>query len=63
MLGAGEVVGVAEVGILATVGSVSVQVVRRPHVAVLSTGEWADQLRELLEAFACPPVLQCAHCD
>lgn len=39
VLDAGEVVGVAEVGILATVGATHVQVYSRPHVAVLSTGE------------------------
>lgn len=39
VLEAGEVVGVAEVGILATVGAVQVTVHGRPHVAVLSTGE------------------------
>lgn len=38
MLAAGEVVGVAEVGILATTGAVQLQVHRRPRVAVLSTG-------------------------
>ena len=39
VLDAGEFVGVAEVGILATVGATHVQVYSRPHVAVLSTGE------------------------
>ena len=38
MLSAGERVGVAEVGILATVGAVELPVHRRPKVAVLSTG-------------------------
>lgn len=38
MLEAGERVGVAEVGILATVGAVQLPVHRRPKVAVLSTG-------------------------
>lgn len=39
VLEAGEVVGVAEIGILATVGAVEVSVFKRPHVAVLSTGD------------------------
>lgn len=39
MLAAGELVGVAEVGILATVGAAQLPVYRRPLVAVLSTGE------------------------
>ena len=39
VLEAGEVVGVAEIGILATVGAVTVKVYKRPHVAVLSTGD------------------------
>jgi hypothetical protein len=38
VLEAGERVGVAEVGILATVGAVQLPVHRRPKVAVLSTG-------------------------
>ena len=42
VLAKGEVVGVAEVGILATVGAATgLQVYGRPHVAVLSTGETA----------------------
>lgn len=40
---AGERVGVAEVGILATVGAVQLPVHRRPKVAVLSTGEAGAQ--------------------
>lgn len=47
VLEAGERVGVAEVGILATVGAVSLPVHRRPKVAVLSTGE-LSQLSLLL---------------
>jgi molybdopterin biosynthesis enzyme len=39
VLSAGERVGVAEVGILATVGAVQLPVYRQPLVAVLSTGE------------------------
>lgn len=39
MLQAGERVGVAEVGILATVGAASLPVHRRPRLAVLSTGD------------------------
>lgn len=35
----GERVGVAEVGLLATVGAVKLQVYQQPSVAVLSTGE------------------------
>ena len=42
VLAAGELVGIAEVGILATVGAVEVQVHSRPHVGVLSTGEGAE---------------------
>lgn len=38
MLDVGERVGVAEIGILATVGAVELPVHRRPKVAVLSTG-------------------------
>ena len=38
VLQAGERVGVAEVGILATVGATRVEVYRTPHVGVLSTG-------------------------
>ena len=38
MLQAGERVGVAEMGILATVGAVSLKVHATPRVAVLSTG-------------------------
>lgn len=38
VLQAGERVGVAEIGILATVGAVKLPVHRRPKVAVLSTG-------------------------
>jgi gephyrin len=36
---AGDLVEAAEVGILATVGATQVKVRRRPHVAVLSTGD------------------------
>jgi molybdopterin biosynthesis enzyme len=43
VLEAGERVGVAEVGILATVGAVQLPVHRRPKVAVLSTGEAGAQ--------------------
>ena len=39
VLEAGEMIGVAEIGILATVGSVKVNAFKRPHVAVLSTGD------------------------
>ncbi|WIA42709.1 hypothetical protein OEZ86_008658 [Tetradesmus obliquus] len=39
VLQAGERVGVAEVGILATVGAASLPVHRRPRLAVLSTGD------------------------
>lgn len=39
VLEAGERVGVAEIGILATVGAVELPVHRRPKVAVLSTGD------------------------
>ena len=39
MLAAGEGVGVAEVGILATVGAVQLPVYRQPLVAILSTGK------------------------
>ncbi|MEW5308598.1 MAG: hypothetical protein WDW38_000543 [Sanguina aurantia] len=39
VLAAGETVGTAEVGLLATVGAVSLSVYRRPRVAVLSTGD------------------------
>jgi gephyrin len=39
VLAAGERVGVAEVGILATVGATALPVRRRPVVAVLSTGD------------------------
>ena len=46
VLDAGEFVGVAEVGILATVGATHVQVYSRPHVAVLSTGEGGVGERE-----------------
>jgi len=35
----GELIGAAEVGILATVGAAALQVYRRPTVAVLSTGD------------------------
>jgi gephyrin len=38
-LPAGHSIGAAEVGILATVGAVEVSVHRKPHVAVLSTGD------------------------
>jgi gephyrin len=38
-LPAGHAIGAAEVGILATVGAVEVSVHRKPHVAVLSTGD------------------------
>eukprot|EP00892_Ulva_mutabilis_P000348 jgi/Ulvmu1/10313/UM060_0115.1 len=44
----GELIGPAEVGILATVGAVKVNVHRQPKVAVLSTGD------ELVEAEAGP---------
>ena len=46
VLDAGEVVGVAEVGILATVGATSLEVFGRPHVGVLSTGRmpWWEAL-------------------
>ena len=39
VLSAGHFIGAAEVGILATVGAVKVDVRRKPHVAVLSTGD------------------------
>lgn len=39
VLEAGERIGVAEIGILATVGAVELPVHRRPKVAVLSTGK------------------------
>jgi hypothetical protein len=39
VLEAGERVGVAEVGILATVGAATLPVHRRPRLAVLSTGD------------------------
>ncbi|KAL4436361.1 hypothetical protein ABPG77_009923 [Micractinium sp. CCAP 211/92] len=39
VLRAGQHVGAAEVGILATVGATTVKVHRKPHVAVLSTGD------------------------
>lgn len=39
MLEAGQRVGVAEVGILATVGAATLPVHRRPRLAVLSTGD------------------------
>jgi gephyrin len=39
VLEAGERVGVAEVGILATVGAAHLPVHRRPRLAVLSTGD------------------------
>jgi hypothetical protein len=35
----GELIGPAEIGILATVGVVQVPVHRRPHVAITSTGD------------------------
>lgn len=38
-LRAGQIVGAAEIGILATVGAGQVSVRRKPHVAVLSTGD------------------------
>lgn len=44
VLQAGERVGVAEIGILATVGAVELPVHRRPKVAVLSTGMHRMQL-------------------
>ena len=39
VLAAGQHIGAAEVGILATVGATTVSVHRKPHVAVLSTGD------------------------
>jgi gephyrin len=42
-LHSGQIVGAAEVGILATVGAVKVQVRRKPVVAVLSTGDEVEE--------------------
>lgn len=39
VLEAGERIGVAEIGILATVGAVKVSAFRKPHVGILSTGD------------------------
>ncbi|MBV9546998.1 MAG: molybdopterin molybdotransferase MoeA [Chloroflexi bacterium] len=49
VLSAGNVIGAAEVGLLATVGCTDVPVFRRPRVAVLATGD------ELVEPHAAPP--------
>ncbi|TMD62253.1 MAG: molybdopterin molybdotransferase MoeA [Chloroflexi bacterium] len=45
----GLVVRAAEVGVLATAGRASVHVVRRPRVAVLSTGDEVVEVHEALE--------------
>ncbi|GAX85701.1 hypothetical protein CEUSTIGMA_g13115.t1 [Chlamydomonas eustigma] len=39
VLRSGEVIGVAEIGILATVGATHVTVYKQPHVGVMSTGD------------------------
>jgi molybdopterin molybdotransferase len=49
VLSAGERIGAAEVGLLATVGCVAVPVYRKPRVAVLATGD------ELVEPTQVPP--------
>ena len=49
VLGAGAVLGPAEIGLLATLGRSRVPVYRRPRVAVLATGD------ELVEPWEAPP--------
>ncbi len=49
VLSAGDLLGPAEIGLLATTGIVNAQVFRRPRVAILSTG---DELREPGEKLA-----------
>jgi molybdopterin biosynthesis enzyme len=55
VLEAGERVGVAEVGILATVGAVQLPVHRRPKVAVLSTGGGESMDMSLVSVVCCSP--------